>query len=159
MRVTPLGFCLRVIVNEKPLNLENTTPSVLSVLLLIYFLDIWLITIITKKSLSQSRVNFYRIIIWRQKSQCVIQNIQIFDNLRKDHRWDLPPRINPHASPPLGNILPVEPRCIIVVSITDRPDKWQFKVVSQNSFIPTNGSHTMRKCKFLSTTEYLPPPS
>ena len=36
MRVTPLGFCLRVIVNEKPLNLEKTTSGVLSVLLLIY---------------------------------------------------------------------------------------------------------------------------
>ena len=35
MRLTPLGFCLRVIVNEKPLNLEKTTSSVLSVLLLI----------------------------------------------------------------------------------------------------------------------------
>ena len=34
MRVTPLGFCLRVIVNEKPH--EKTTSSVLSVLLLIY---------------------------------------------------------------------------------------------------------------------------
>ena len=31
MRKTPLGFCLRVIVNEKPLNLEKTTSSVLSV--------------------------------------------------------------------------------------------------------------------------------
>ena len=36
MPTIPLGFCLRVIVNEKPLNLENTTSSVLSVLLLIY---------------------------------------------------------------------------------------------------------------------------
>ena len=36
MRVTPLDFCLRIIVNEKPLNLEKTTSSVLSVLLLIY---------------------------------------------------------------------------------------------------------------------------
>ena len=36
MRVTPLGFCLRVIVNENPLNLEKTTSSGLSVLLLIY---------------------------------------------------------------------------------------------------------------------------
>ena len=36
MRVTPLGFWLRVIVNEKPLNLLKTTLSVLSVLLLIY---------------------------------------------------------------------------------------------------------------------------
>ena len=36
MRVTPLGFCLRVIVNEKPLNLEKTTSSYLSVLSLIY---------------------------------------------------------------------------------------------------------------------------
>ena len=36
MRVTPLGRCLRVIVNEKRLNLEKTTSSVLSVLLLIY---------------------------------------------------------------------------------------------------------------------------
>ena len=42
MRVTPLGFCLRVIVNEKPLNLENTTSSVLSVLLLIYGRDMQL---------------------------------------------------------------------------------------------------------------------
>jgi len=31
-----LGFCLRVIANEKPLNLEKTTFSVLTVLLLIY---------------------------------------------------------------------------------------------------------------------------
>ena len=36
MRVTPLDFCLRIIVNEKPINLEKTTSSVLSVLLLIY---------------------------------------------------------------------------------------------------------------------------
>ena len=36
MRVTPLGFCLRVIVNKNPLNLEKTTSSGLSVLLLIY---------------------------------------------------------------------------------------------------------------------------
>ncbi|XP_023346033.1 restin homolog [Eurytemora carolleeae] len=32
LRGTPLGFCLRVIVNEKPLNLENTTSSVVSVI-------------------------------------------------------------------------------------------------------------------------------
>ena len=32
MRVTPLGFCLRVIVNEKTLNLEKTTYSVMSVI-------------------------------------------------------------------------------------------------------------------------------
>ena len=36
MRVTPLGFRLRVIVNENLLNIEITTSSVLSVLLLIY---------------------------------------------------------------------------------------------------------------------------
>ena len=37
MHVTPLGFCLRVIVNEKPVNLEKMISSVLSsVLLLIY---------------------------------------------------------------------------------------------------------------------------
>ena len=40
MRVTSLGFCLRVIVNEKPLNLEKTTFNVLPVLLLIYVLNI-----------------------------------------------------------------------------------------------------------------------
>ena len=39
MRLTPLGLCLRFIVNEKPLNLEKTTCSVLSVLLLIYDQD------------------------------------------------------------------------------------------------------------------------
>ena len=39
MCVTPLGFCFRVIVNEKPLNLEKTTSSVLSDLLLIYVLS------------------------------------------------------------------------------------------------------------------------
>ena len=32
MRITPLGFCLRVIENEIPLNLEKTTCSVLSVI-------------------------------------------------------------------------------------------------------------------------------
>ena len=36
MQVTQLGFCLRVIVNEKLLNLEKTTSDALSVLLLIY---------------------------------------------------------------------------------------------------------------------------
>ena len=36
IRVTSLGFCLRIIMNEKPINLEKTTSSVLSVLLLIY---------------------------------------------------------------------------------------------------------------------------
>ena len=39
MHITPLGYCFRVIVNEKPLNLEKTTTSVLSVLLLIYVID------------------------------------------------------------------------------------------------------------------------
>ena len=39
MRVTPLGFCFRVIVNEKLLNLEKTTSSVRYVLLLIYEKD------------------------------------------------------------------------------------------------------------------------
>jgi len=34
MRVTPLDFCLRVIENEKPLNIEKTTSSGLSVLFL-----------------------------------------------------------------------------------------------------------------------------
>ena len=36
LRGTPLGFCHRVIVNEKPVNLEKTTSSVLSVFLLTY---------------------------------------------------------------------------------------------------------------------------
>ena len=36
MRVTHLGLFLRVIVNEKPLNLEKTTSSIQSVLLIIY---------------------------------------------------------------------------------------------------------------------------
>ena len=35
IRLTPLGFCLGVIVNEKPLHFEKTTSSVLSMLLLI----------------------------------------------------------------------------------------------------------------------------
>ena len=34
LNVTPLGVCLRVIVNKKPLNLEKTTSSVLSVSLI-----------------------------------------------------------------------------------------------------------------------------
>ena len=36
MRVTPLGFCLGVIVHKQPLYIEKTTYCVLSVLLLIY---------------------------------------------------------------------------------------------------------------------------
>ena len=36
MRVIPLGFCLRVIMNEKPINLLKMTYSDLNVLLLIY---------------------------------------------------------------------------------------------------------------------------
>ena len=36
MRVTPLGFFLRVIGIEKPLNIEKTIFSIQSVLLLIY---------------------------------------------------------------------------------------------------------------------------
>ena len=39
-QITPLDFCLRVIVNEQPLNLKKTTSSVLSVLLLIYAFNI-----------------------------------------------------------------------------------------------------------------------
>ena len=35
MLVTPMGFCLKVIVNENPLNLEKTTSIVLSVLLIL----------------------------------------------------------------------------------------------------------------------------
>ena len=35
MRVTSFGFCLSVIVNEKPLNLEKTTYNGVSVLLII----------------------------------------------------------------------------------------------------------------------------
>ena len=35
IRVTPLGFFLRVIVNEKPLNLEKTTSSVISVIVVV----------------------------------------------------------------------------------------------------------------------------
>ena len=42
MRVTTLGLCLMVNINEKPLNLEKTTSSILSVLFLIY--DIYLST-------------------------------------------------------------------------------------------------------------------
>ena len=37
--VTPLGLCLRVIVNEKPLYLEMASSSALSVMLLIYGLQ------------------------------------------------------------------------------------------------------------------------
>ena len=37
--VTPLGPCLRVIVNEKPLYLEMASSSALSVMLLIYGLQ------------------------------------------------------------------------------------------------------------------------
>ena len=40
MRVTPLGFFFRIILKEKPQNLEKTTSSVLFVLLLIYALHI-----------------------------------------------------------------------------------------------------------------------
>ena len=34
LRVTPLYFCVRVFVNEKHINLEKTTSSVLSVILI-----------------------------------------------------------------------------------------------------------------------------
>ena len=34
VRVTPLGFCFRVFVNEKPLNLEKTISSVISVIVI-----------------------------------------------------------------------------------------------------------------------------
>ena len=40
LRGTPLGFCLRVIVKEKPINHEKATFSVLSVLFLIYDCEI-----------------------------------------------------------------------------------------------------------------------
>ena len=38
MRVTPMGLCLRVIVDEKPQDLDKKTSSILFVLLLIYSL-------------------------------------------------------------------------------------------------------------------------
>ena len=34
MRVTPLGFCLRVNCERKPLNLEKTTSSVISIIVI-----------------------------------------------------------------------------------------------------------------------------
>ena len=37
LRVTPLGFCLRIIVNKKHINLEQTISSVLSVI----FINLW----------------------------------------------------------------------------------------------------------------------
>ena len=39
LRVTPLSFCLRLIVNENPQNLEKTTSSVLSVILIYLWMD------------------------------------------------------------------------------------------------------------------------
>jgi len=39
--LTPVDICLWVIVNEKPLNLEKTTSSVISVLLINLCLDLW----------------------------------------------------------------------------------------------------------------------
>ena len=47
MRITSLGFCLRFIVNEKPLNLEKTTSRVISVLLLIYVYIIYRVSVIS----------------------------------------------------------------------------------------------------------------
>ena len=56
MQVTPLGYCLRVVVNEKHLNLEKTTTSsVLSVFLAIY--DFHTIKSLTRKSLQIPRGN------------------------------------------------------------------------------------------------------
>ena len=40
LRETPLGFCLRVIVNEFHPNLEKTTSSVLSVILINLCLEV-----------------------------------------------------------------------------------------------------------------------
>jgi len=49
-----MGFCLRVIVNEKLLNLEKTTSSALSVLLLIYEFDSDLKSLTKKTDLPKS---------------------------------------------------------------------------------------------------------
>ena len=49
MRVTPLGLCLKVIVNEKPPNIEKTTSGVLSVWLLICGYDRLKFAILEKK--------------------------------------------------------------------------------------------------------------
>ena len=45
--LTPLSFCLRVIVKEKPQNHEKTTSFVVSALLLIYFADFDICKILT----------------------------------------------------------------------------------------------------------------
>ena len=50
--LTSLGFCLRVVVNEKTLNLEKTTSIVLSVLMIIYDWTIYFLVIDTVHTIS-----------------------------------------------------------------------------------------------------------
>ena len=59
MRVTPLGVYLRVIVIEKPLNLEKTTSCFLSVLLLIYNIYSWCTCFENEKYLYTNTVQIY----------------------------------------------------------------------------------------------------
>ena len=52
LHVTPLGFCLRVIVNETHRNLENTTSSVLTVILI----NLWFHVIRIRKHLKTNEI-------------------------------------------------------------------------------------------------------
>ena len=63
MRVTPLGFCLRVKVNEKPLNLKKTTSNVRSVLLLIYAVSNQIIKHLDQIIIFPGFVHFYLAIL------------------------------------------------------------------------------------------------
>ena len=73
MRVTPLGFYLRVTENEKSLNLEKTTSSVLSVLIYIYdpILDIEIIKGTTKVNL----IRIEEIFVYSDINQSICQFI------------------------------------------------------------------------------------
>ena len=85
LRGTALGFCLRVIVNEKSLNLEKTTSSVLSVLLLIIVLNVQKIFAVVTKSDGIISVLFKTLIEICQSGFCkfVILTTDIFLKNRK----------------------------------------------------------------------------
>ena len=68
-RVTPLGLCLRVIMNEKPHhNIEKTTSSVLSVLLI----KLWIHQIVEQEDDCKTQVMIVNSSMNIEHSKCAV---------------------------------------------------------------------------------------
>ena len=84
LHITPLGFCLRVIVNERNTNLENTTFSVLSVILT----DLWITQF---KPIHWISSGIYMVVSFSRKfNNAIISHVKLILQLTFRHQHENP---------------------------------------------------------------------